>query len=217
MTVALMASSCSFNKPTEEVEQKSATIKETNEVIKQDLLVLVDMADYQDWRSRAFDADASRRATVCDEEKTLVAKVNDQKAMVLMFDVEVEKMGEFMNEEAMKTLKEQFGAEHSVFAVNLMSKPGEGPAVADVLTRVTMANYDDWKARAFDADADRRATVCDESRTLVGKVSNNEALVMMFSVDLPTMGSFMTEEAMKALKDAFGAENFPSLISRIDQ
>ena len=44
-------------------------------------------------------------------------------------------------------------------------------------------SYDAWKA-TFDAEASRRANVCDESRTVVSKIDDMTALVMMFNVDI---------------------------------
>lgn len=199
---------------------EDATTNEVEEVaaepVKSDLMVVIDMDDYATWRSEAFDPDAERRATVCDESRTTVAKISDNKAIVLMYDVDVEKMGTFMNEEAMKQLKEQFGAEHATYNV-VPSVPGEGPQYSDLLVVVDMDDFGTWKSQAFDPDAERRSTVCDEEKTLVGKVSDNKAAVAMFNVNLPKMGEFMTAEAMEELMKAFGAKHQVFRVARIDQ
>ncbi len=74
----------------------------------------------------------------------------------------------------------------------------------DLLVRVTCQDYDGWKANAFDPDAPRRAEICDESRTVVSKVSNTEALVMMFDVDMDAMFMFMEDPEMKKLMEQAG-------------
>lgn len=214
-SLAFFMSSCSV--PAEGVnETKSTPEASSKETILADLLVVVDMSDYTTWRSQAFDPDATRRATVCKEEQTVVAKVSDQKALVLMYGVDVEKMAGFMNEQVMDELKEKFGATHSVFAMKRPA-PGQGPEVSDMLVKVKMDNYNTWRSEAFDPDTSRRATVCEENKTLVGKVSEQEAVVAMFAVNLSKMSEFMTEEAMKQLKEAYGAEHDVYAIARIDQ
>ena len=45
-----------------------------------------------------------------------------------------------------------------------------------------MANYDEWK-EAFDNHAER-ATICDESKTTVGKVNDTSCIVMLYDVDM---------------------------------
>ena len=208
MSATMAMSSC--NSTTEEV---AATNENTTEVAAQeapelsDLLVMVTMDNYYDWKEKAFDSDAERRATVCDESRTTVAKVDDNTAMVLMYDVDVAAMSSFMTAEAMEELKEAFGAEHKVMPMIKPGAPGEGPSHGDILVVVDMMYYATWKSEAFDADADRRATVCDEERTLVGRVNENKAVVAMFNVDLAGMGAFMNEEAMAKLKEEHGAEH----------
>lgn len=208
MSATMAMSSC--NGTTEEV---ATTNENTKEVAAQeapelsDLMVLVTMDNFSDWKTKAFDSDAERRATVCDEARTTVAKVDDNTALVLMYDVDVAKMSSFMTAEAMEELKKAFGAEHKVMPMVKPGAPGEGPSHGDVLVVVDMDDYSTWRSQAFDPDAERRATVCDEDRTLVGKVNDKKAVVGMFNVDLAGMGAFMTEEAMKELKEAFGAEH----------
>ena len=60
-----------------------------------------------------------------------------------------------------------------------------------------MANYDEWK-EAFDNHAER-ATVCDESRTTVGKVDDKNCIVMLYDVDMQGMQEIMGSEFMITL------------------
>ena len=60
-----------------------------------------------------------------------------------------------------------------------------------------MANYDEWK-EAFDNHAER-STVCDESRTTVGKVDDMNCIVMLYDVDMQGMQEIMGSEFMITL------------------
>ena len=60
-----------------------------------------------------------------------------------------------------------------------------------------MANYVEWK-EAFDNHAER-ATVCDESRTTVGKVDDTSCIVMLYDVDMEGMQEIMGSEFMITL------------------
>ena len=64
----------------------------------------------------------------------------------------------------------------------------------NVILKVSMANYDEWK-EAFDNHAER-ATVCDESRTTVGKVNDKSCVVLLYDVDMQRMQELMGSEFM---------------------
>ena len=67
----------------------------------------------------------------------------------------------------------------------------------NVILKVSMANYVEWK-EAFDNHAER-ATVCDESRTTVGKVDDTSCIVMLYDVDMEGMQEIMGSEFMITL------------------
>ena len=60
-----------------------------------------------------------------------------------------------------------------------------------------MANYDEWK-EAFDNHTER-ATICDESKTTVGKVNDTSCIVMLYDVDMQGMQQLMGSEFMITL------------------
>ena len=64
----------------------------------------------------------------------------------------------------------------------------------NVLVKVSMNNYDEWKV-VFDGHHDRKL-ICDESKTTVAKVSDNQAIVMLYDVDMPKMQELMTSDLM---------------------
>lgn len=80
------------------------------------LLVVARMNDFEHWYKEGFLPDADRRSVVCNEAKTTVAKINDHEALILMYDVDIVAMGKHMNEETMKKLEDQFGAEHELYS-----------------------------------------------------------------------------------------------------
>lgn len=79
------------------------------------LMVFAYMANYDKWLKEAFLPDAHRRALVCDDAKTTVARISETKAIILMYDVEMEAMEMHMNAEQMKELEEKFNVEHEIF------------------------------------------------------------------------------------------------------
>ena len=54
------------------------------------------------------------------------------------------------------------------------------------------SSYQEWKA-LFDLHSEKRAQLCDESKTLVGEVDTTTATVTLFSVDVEAMGAMMAD------------------------
>lgn len=79
------------------------------------LMVFAYMANYDKWLEEAFLPDASRRSLVCDDSRTTVARISETKAIILMYDVEMEAMEKHMNAKQMKVLEEKFNVEHEIF------------------------------------------------------------------------------------------------------
>ena len=67
----------------------------------------------------------------------------------------------------------------------------------NVIVKVSMANYDQWK-ESFDNHTER-ATICDESKTTVGKVNDTSCIVMLYDVDMQGMQELMGSEFMITL------------------
>ena len=63
-----------------------------------DLLVVVHInSSYDSWTA-VFDADPAGREEFADDTRTRVAKVDDNTAMVQLFDVDMQKMSEMIND-----------------------------------------------------------------------------------------------------------------------
>mgnify|MGYP000126476066 FL=1 len=75
----------------------------------------------------------------------------------------------------------------------------------NVIIKVSMANYDAWK-ETFDNHAER-ATVCDESKTTVGKVDETSAIVMLYDVDMQKMQGLFGSEFMVSLTEKLQIAN----------
>ena len=69
----------------------------------------------------------------------------------------------------------------------------------NVIVKVSMANYNEWK-EAFDNHAER-ATICDESKTTVGKINDTSCIVMLYDVDMQGMQELMGSEFMIRLSE----------------
>lgn len=69
----------------------------------------------------------------------------------------------------------------------------------NVIVKVSMANYDEWK-EAFDNHAER-ATICDETKTTVGKINDTSCIVMLYDVDMQGMQELMDSEFMIRLSE----------------
>ena len=75
----------------------------------------------------------------------------------------------------------------------------------NVIVKVSMANYDEWK-EAFDNHAER-ATICDESKTTVGKINDTSCIVMLYDVDMQGMQELMGSEFMIRLSEEMQINN----------
>ena len=63
-----------------------------------DLLVVVHIkSSYDSWKA-VFDADPAGREEFADDTRTRVAKVDDNTAMVQLFDVDMQKMSKILND-----------------------------------------------------------------------------------------------------------------------
>ena len=75
----------------------------------------------------------------------------------------------------------------------------------NVLVKVSMNNYDEWKV-VFDGQHDRKL-ICDESKTTVAKISDNQVIVMLYNVDMPKMQELMTSDYMIQMSKDLGIVN----------
>jgi hypothetical protein len=70
--------------------------------------------NYDKWIIEGFEADTERRSKMCNEEKTRVAKVSETEAIILLFDVDIDKLREHMKDPVMKILESEFKASHII-------------------------------------------------------------------------------------------------------
>ena len=75
----------------------------------------------------------------------------------------------------------------------------------NLVIKVSFNNYDEWRA-SFDSHAER-ASVCDESRTTVGKIDDQNCVVMMYDVDMEGMQKLMSSDYLVNLTERMNIKN----------
>lgn len=75
----------------------------------------------------------------------------------------------------------------------------------NLVIKVSFNNYDEWRA-SFDSHAER-ASVCDESRTTVGKIDDQNCIVMLYNVDMAGMQNLMTSDFLVELSKKMNIKN----------
>lgn len=76
--------------------------------------------DYDEW-VKVFISWSERRSDWCDEGKTIVGKVNDRKAVTLLFGIDHEKMHEAMEDPELQEVRDRMVSGSEMF---LLSPPG---------------------------------------------------------------------------------------------
>ena len=75
----------------------------------------------------------------------------------------------------------------------------------NLVIKVSFNNYDEWRD-SFDNHAER-ASVCDESRTTVGKIDDQNCIVMLYNVDMAGMQNLMTSDFLVELSKKMNIKN----------
>ncbi len=75
----------------------------------------------------------------------------------------------------------------------------------NLVIKVSFNNYDEWRA-SFDSHAER-ASVCDESRTTVGKIDDQNCIVMLYNVDMAGMQNLMSSDFLVELSKKMNIKN----------
>ena len=78
------------------------------------LMIETKIEDYDVWLREGFRKDSERRSKMCNESKTRVAKVSDSEAIILLFDVDIDRLRQHMHDPVMKLLESQFKASHVI-------------------------------------------------------------------------------------------------------
>ena len=86
-----------------------------------DIHLIVNLkSTYEAWHD-LFVNDAENRSKICDGSKTLVGKADDANALVTMFDVDMEAMGEMMADPEFHKLTEVFVEEHIPYSITALN------------------------------------------------------------------------------------------------
>lgn len=89
---------------------------------KINLFFIITAVDYDLWLNKAFNTDSDRRAMFCDETRTRVGKINDKQAMVMLYDFEVAKLGDFEKDKAVGQLMQKYDVRHKVMLATPLAK-----------------------------------------------------------------------------------------------
>ena len=90
-----------------------------------DLLIVVHIkSSYDGWKA-VFDADPAGREEFADDMRTRVAKVDDNTAMVQLFDVDMQKMSKILNDpnSSAADVMAEHVAKRDLYKVEQMSPP----------------------------------------------------------------------------------------------
>ena len=79
-------------------------------------------SSYSAWHT-LFVGHSSVREKICDENRTLVAKVDDKTALVTLFNVDMAAMGAMMESPDFKKLTEDHVAEHTPYVISPLAPP----------------------------------------------------------------------------------------------
>jgi hypothetical protein len=71
-----------------------------------------------------------------------------------------------------------------------------------MITAHLKQSFENWK-ELFDSDANARGEYCDESKTMVGKVDHETALIALFDVDQEKMNARLSSQEFTELVDAY--------------
>ena len=69
----------------------------------------------------------------------------------------------------------------------------------NLVFKVSFNNYSAWR-KEFDGHKER-ATVCDESKTTVGKINDTSCMVMLYDVDMNGLQQLMSSDYLKKLTE----------------
>ena len=69
----------------------------------------------------------------------------------------------------------------------------------NLVIKVSCNNYSAWR-KEFDAHKER-ATICDESKTTVGKINDTSCIVMLYDVDMAGLQKLMSSDYLKQLSE----------------
>ena len=75
----------------------------------------------------------------------------------------------------------------------------------NLVLKVSFNNYDEWR-KAFDNHSER-AKVCDESKTTVGKIDDQNCLVMLYDVDMVGLQNLMSSDFLVELSEKMNIKN----------
>jgi hypothetical protein len=176
---------------------------------EKDLLFVANFSKYADWLDKAFKVDTERRSQFCQESKTKIGKIDNKSAMISLVGFDMSKMGAFAGDPEMGKLMQKYKVEHNeVYIMHEDVKSAKSDnGKADLLFFVNSIDYDLWYENAFSPDSKRRGQFCDEARTKVARVSDKEAMVILYDFDLERLWDFGSDKEVESLMKKYQVEH----------
>ena len=79
-------------------------------------------SSFEAWH-QLFENDAERRSQICDENRTLVGKANENTAIVTVFEVDMEAMAAMMADPEFQKMTENYVEAHIPYSLTPLTPP----------------------------------------------------------------------------------------------
>lgn len=83
--------------------------------MKVNLLINIQCIDFNNWTRDAFYKARQLRTSFCDESKTKVAKIDDHTGVIELFNVELDRLTNYLNDPDICSLDDQFEVEKEIY------------------------------------------------------------------------------------------------------
>lgn len=183
----------------------------------QDLVFVANFDSYDIWYNKAFKPDTERRSQYCEENKTAVGKINNEGAIITLKAFNMSRMPEFVADANMAKLMKANNITHDEVyrTLPLNEKVKSGTKTIHLLFRIKMIDYDLWYNNAFVPDAERRKAFCNEAKTKVAKVSDKEAMVILYDFEVDKLWDLGNDKDVEQLMKKYQVEHQVSILEAI--
>ncbi len=175
----------------------------------QDLVFVAAFDSYDTWYNTAFKVDAERRSSYCQENRTTTGKISNNEAIISLQGFDMTRMPEFASDKKMAELMKSNNIRHDeVYRVTAIEeRTGSNSKIGNLLFKVKSIDFDLWYENAFAPDAERRSAFCDENKTKVAKVSDKEAMVILYDFQLEKLGELGDDKNIGDLMKTYQVEH----------
>lgn len=192
--------------------------KESQPINKENLVFVASFPNYNNWLENAFTPDTERRAQFCNEAETKAGKIDENSSIVYISDFDMTRMPEFAGDPKMIALMKENKIEHNeVYLAKPLTEDFKitSPKV-NLHFYITTNSYKNWLEKAFTPDAERRAQFCDEKKTKVSKVSDTEAMVILYNFEVDKLFEFGENAEIEKLMKKYNVTHRISVLESLE-